>query len=149
MRVRLAEDSPHRPPNGGVSFSRSIAVDQDRRGSGCTPCGADGDGGDGTVGELFTLRVRERSYYSEDGDPRYTWTDLGSGRGLLSTVRKEADDASGNTTVTGQLTMAWVESVPPETAVVDAPNGHRWRISAVTPLPGALRLTVERVEDVD
>ena len=147
MRVRLREDSPHQPPNGGVSFSRPIALEGDRPDGGCAPCG--GDGGE-TVGETFTVRVRERTYFSQDGDPRYTWTDLGSGRGLLSTVRKESDDASGNTTITGQLTMAWIESVPPaETAVVDGPDGRRWRITAVTGLPGALRLTVERVEDGD
>ena len=149
MRVRLerGRSGCRTPLDDSPAWFRPVALDEDTPGLACGGCGEDAL--DPQPGGHYWLRVRGRRYLDADGDPRFEWHTLGSGAGILRETRREVDDTSGTTAITGTLTISWPATLPAptETATVLAGDGVAWNITAVTPQPGALVLAVERTED--
>jgi hypothetical protein len=145
MRVVLREDGPG--GDRGARAAASVALDDDLRPDGrCCACGPDSDP---TV-ELpqATVSVRTGHYRDGDGTQHWRWDDLATVPALLTVTREEIDDSTGQTRVTATGTLGWPADVdwPGETAEV-VMDGVTWSITASVPLPGAVRVKLERLTD--
>jgi hypothetical protein len=99
-----------------------------------------------TINPMVTVRDRVHDGYDDDGNPKWSWTDLISGRSAVYWKdRTEVSDAAGSAVVTAQLQILYPDDRPDiaETAQVLA-DGVLWRVTKVTRLPGRVLLDVER-----
>jgi hypothetical protein len=149
----------------GVRIGLHDDVGQDRcapaRGAWSIPLALDGDLGprcgcpvpvDQPVVEVPTasLRRRSRLYYDAEGTPTYDWSELGEGPIVLSEDRTELNDATGQTKVVATAEVSWADSLPDvdETAVLWT-GGLRYEVTSAVRAPGRLKLTLERLSDVE
>lgn len=99
-----------------------------------------------TINPMVVVRERVHDGYDDDGNPKWSWTDLVSDRAASFVEdRTEVSDAAGSATVTATLLILYPDSKPEirETAQVLI-NGVRWHVTKVARPPGRVILTVER-----
>lgn len=147
-RVALRDD--RLDPSRDAPDRVQVALDDD----GCAPCRLSSGLGPaeqtetdpGSVLPVLTVRLRERTGYDDDGNPKFSWTTVAEGPAIVFTRREEFDADAGFTQVfaTG-LVMYDGDLEIPETASVVDDDGTLWRVLAVRQQPGSLGFDLERI----
>jgi hypothetical protein len=146
MRVVVRDDGPG--GDRGAREAASVALDDDLRPGGrCCACTSETDA---PALPQATVSARIGHYRDGDGTQHWTWTDVATVSALVTVTREEIDDDTGQTHVRAEGTLGWPDGTawPGETAEV-VYDGHTWSITASTPLPGAVRVKLERFTDAE
>lgn len=147
MRVVLREDGPG--GDRGARAAASVALDDDLRPVGrcCAPCTSSDTS---TDLPQATVSARTGHYRDGDGTQHWQWDDVATVPALVTITREEVDDDTGQTHVTATGTLGWPADVdwPGETAEVTF-DGVTWSIVESVPLPGAVRVKLERLTDAE
>ncbi|MFE2751567.1 hypothetical protein ACFXGA_06140 [Actinosynnema sp. NPDC059335] len=146
MRVVLREDGPG--GDRGARAAASVALDDDLRPDGrCCASGPD----DSTASlPQATVAARTGHYRDADGTQHWQWTDVATVPVLLTVTREEVDDDTGQSRITATGTLGWTADLdwPGETAEVRV-DGATWSVVESVPLPGAVRVKLERLTDAE
>lgn len=146
MRALLRTD-PHRGAHPD-SLGAPVGLDDDPGRSRCRPPGP-GE----WAGPVLTLSVRDRTGFTDDGDPLLAWSDAHTGPAILRAQRTETDDTTGRATITAQVTMLdpGTETLPEldETATAADTDGTRWQITRLHRVGGRIELTLSRSTDAE
>lgn len=99
---------------------------------------------------MVVVSVRGKTYRDANGDQRWDWVDQEAPAVFAVVDRSEVDDGSGQSIVVAEATIGWGADLPAvtETAVVTI-DGVRWPVVESRPLPGAVWVWLERVDDGD
>jgi hypothetical protein len=144
MRSLLREDTYRGA--AASPLGAPVGLDDDPGVSRCCPPGP----GEWT-GPVLSLSMRERTGFTDDGDPTYTWAQVHTGNAIVRSTRAETDDTTGRATVTAQVTMLdpGTEELPAldETATAADQDGQRWQVTRLDRAGGRLELTLTRSTD--
>jgi hypothetical protein len=146
VRVALREDR-----DGESRWSVPVALDDDAAGRGgrCQPCAATQPVDLAGVVRV-TVSQRVAAGRDDDGDQMWEWVNTADVAATFQIMdRTESSDATGQSVVTAFATIAWPsDTAPPgETAEIVDSAGVRWPIIESQPLPDAVWLRLERVDD--
>lgn len=143
MRTVLREDT-HRGTQ--PALGAPVGLDDDPGRSRCHPPGPV----TWTV-PVLVLSARDRTGFTDDGDPTYSWRTVHQGPAIMRVQREETDDTTGRAVATAQATMVdpGTDVLPAldETATALDTDGNRWQITRLHRAGGRIELTLSRGTD--
>ena len=102
------------------------------------------------VNPELTILVRERTGYTDDGDPEFGWEPVVTGIAIQFTDPSEVDALARVTVAPGRATMLYDGDVPvTASAVAHSSFGPRYRVVSAVQVGDVLELELLTVEDAD
>lgn len=122
----------------------TVALHDDCGASSCC-CGSSTE--EPPVLDVWTIRQRSRTGWSEDGNPVFEWTDLLSGEAVSVVTSTEWDPDAGSQVDVATLVLAAgdVADIPLTAVAVDAAGGM-WRITEARVAAGVGTMKLQSVK---